>query len=48
MKGFKTGPLEMTLDLEALVIAAYLFTDDYRLPLTCGRSPHTSDAELVA
>jgi hypothetical protein len=38
----------MTLDLEALVIAAYLFADDYRVPFTYGRPPHTSDAELVA
>jgi IS5 family transposase len=38
----------MTLDLEALVIAAYLFADDYRVPFTYGRPPQVSDAELVA
>jgi len=38
----------MTLDLEALVIAAYLFADDYRVPFTYGRPPRISDAELVA
>jgi IS5 family transposase len=38
----------MTLDLEALVIAAYLFADDYRVPFTYGRPPRVSDAELVA
>jgi hypothetical protein len=38
----------MTLDLEALVIAAYLFADEYRVPFTYGRPPRVSDAELVA
>ena len=35
-------------DLEALVVAAYVFADDYRLPARCGRPPLVSDAELVA
>ena len=38
----------MTLDLEALVIAAYLFADEYQPPLISGRPPFISDAELVA
>ncbi len=38
----------MTLDLEALVVAAYLFADEYAVPFTYGRPPLTSDAELVA
>jgi hypothetical protein len=38
----------MTLDLEALVVAAYLFADEYRVPFTYGRPPRVSDAELVA
>jgi hypothetical protein len=40
--------LEMMLDLEALVVAAYLFADEYRLPFAYGRPPLVSDAELVA
>jgi hypothetical protein len=39
--------LEMT-DLEALVVAAYVFADEYPVPARCGRPPATSDAELVA
>jgi hypothetical protein len=35
-------------DLEALVVAAYVFADDYPVPVRCGRPPLTSDAELVA
>ena len=35
-------------DLEALVVAAYVFADDYRVPARAGRPPLTSDAELVA
>jgi hypothetical protein len=37
----------MTLDLEALVVAAYLFADEYAAPFTYGRPPLISDAELV-
>ncbi len=35
-------------DLEALVVAAYVFADDYRVPARPGRPPLVSDAELVA
>jgi hypothetical protein len=35
-------------DLEALVVAAYVFADEYRVPARGGRPPLTSDAELVA
>jgi len=35
-------------DLEALVVAAYVFADDYRVPARPGRPPRVSDAELVA
>jgi IS5 family transposase len=35
-------------DLEALVVAAYVFADDYRVPARGGRRPLISDAELVA
>src|SRR5665811_1839371 len=38
----------MTLDLEALVVAAYLFADEYQAPLIYGRPPLVTDAELVA
>ncbi len=38
----------MTPDLEALVVAAYVFADEFPVPLRCGRPPLTSDAELVA
>src|SRR6476469_5445571 len=35
-------------DLEALVVAAYVFADDYRVPARPGRPALVSDAELVA
>jgi hypothetical protein len=35
-------------DLEALVVAAYVFADEYRVPARCGRPPLVSDGELVA
>jgi hypothetical protein len=35
-------------DLEALVVAAYVFADEYPVPTRCGRPPLVSDAELVA
>jgi hypothetical protein len=35
-------------DLEALVVAAYVFADEYPVPARCGRPPLTSDSELVA
>src|SRR6266581_7998961 len=35
-------------DLEALVVAGYVFADEYRVPARCGRRPLVSDAELVA
>ena len=35
-------------DLEALVVAAYVFADEYRVPARQGRPALTSDAELVA
>jgi hypothetical protein len=35
-------------DLEALVVAAYVFADEYRVPAQPGRPPLISDAELVA
>src|ERR1700730_6670207 len=35
-------------DLEALVVAGYVFADEYRVPARCGRPALTSDAELVA
>src|SRR5215210_6487644 len=38
----------MTTDLEALVVAAYVFADEYPVPARCGRPPLASDAELVA
>jgi IS5 family transposase len=38
----------MTDDLEALVVAAYVFADEYPVPARGGRPPLTSDAELVA
>jgi IS5 family transposase len=38
----------MTTDLEALVVAAYVFADEYPVPARCGRRPRVSDAELVA
>jgi Transposase DDE domain len=35
-------------DLEALVVAAYVFADEYPVPSRAGRRPLISDAELVA
>src|SRR2546430_14046709 len=35
-------------DLEALVVAAYVFADEYSVPARGGRPALTSDAELVA
>ena len=35
-------------DLEALVVAAYVFADEYRSLLVGGRRPLVTDAELVA
>src|SRR4051794_30646107 len=35
-------------DLEALVVAAYVFADEYPVPARGGRKPFVSDAELVA
>ncbi len=35
-------------DLEALVVAAYVFADEYRVPARGGRPQSTTDAELVA
>jgi hypothetical protein len=35
-------------DLEALVVAAYVFADEYPVPVRPGRLPLVSDAELVA
>ena len=35
-------------DLEALVVAAYVFADEYPVPARCGRPPLVSDGELVA
>jgi len=35
-------------DLEALVVAAYVFADEYPVPPRGGRPPLTNDAELVA
>src|SRR5581483_2553361 len=38
----------MTADLEALVVAGYVFADEYRLAVRPGRPAKVSDAELVA
>src|SRR5215212_6796430 len=38
----------MTADLEALVIAGYVFADEYSVPARPGRRPEVADAELVA
>jgi Transposase DDE domain len=38
----------MTADLEALVVAAYVFADEYPVPARCGRRAKVCDAELVA
>src|SRR5881227_3739752 len=35
-------------DLEALVVAAYVFADEYPVPPRCGRPARVADAELVA
>jgi len=35
-------------DLEALVVAAYVFAEEYRVPARCGRPALISDGELVA
>ena len=35
-------------DLEALVVAAYVFADEYRVAARPGRPPLVSEAELVA
>lgn len=35
-------------DLEALVVAAYVFADEYPVPARCGRPALVSDSELVA
>jgi hypothetical protein len=35
-------------DLEALVVAGYVFADEYSVPARPGRRPLTTDAELVA
>ena len=35
-------------DLEALVVAAYVFADEYPVPARCGRPPLVSDSERVA
>ena len=35
-------------DLEALVVAGYVFADEYRVPARCGRPASISDSELVA
>ncbi len=38
----------MTADLEALVVAGYVFADQYSVPARPGRPAKVSDAELVA
>src|SRR3954447_12551248 len=38
----------MTPDLEALVVAAYVFADEYRVPARPGPRARINDAELVA
>jgi Transposase DDE domain len=38
----------VTADLEALVVAGYVFADDYSVPAGPGRPAKVSDAELVA
>lgn len=38
----------MTTDLKALVVAAYVFADEYPVPARPGRPPEVADAELVA
>jgi hypothetical protein len=45
-EGFQTCPsrwrLEITTDLEALVVAAYVFADEYPVPARCGSLPSHS------
>ena len=38
----------MTPDLEALVVAAYVFADEYPVPARSGPAAKVADAELVA
>lgn len=38
----------MTADLEAFVVAAYAFADEYPVPARPGRPAQITDAELVA
>jgi hypothetical protein len=38
----------MTADLEALVVAAYVFADEYPVPARPGRPAKVTDAELIA
>jgi hypothetical protein len=38
----------MTANLEALVVAAYVFADEHTVPAQPGRPTKVSDAELVA
>jgi hypothetical protein len=38
----------MTLDLEALVVAAYIFAHEYAVPFAYGRPPLVTDAEVVS
>ena len=40
--------LEMAPDLEALVVAGYVFADEYPVPARPGPRVKTNDAELVA
>lgn len=40
--------LEMALDLEALVVAAYVFADEFPVPVRPGPAAKVNDAELVA
>jgi hypothetical protein len=51
-EGFQTCPsrwrLEMTADLEALVVAACVFADEYPVSARPGRPASVSDAKLVA
>src|SRR5215210_8818444 len=38
----------MTASLETLVVAGYVFADEFRSPRRLGRPPQVSDEELVA
>jgi hypothetical protein len=40
--------LEMTPDLEALVVAAYVFADEYPVPARPGPAGTLNDTEVVA